>query len=419
MSETLIIYEGLIFLMMLLSAFFSGTETALVSASRIHLASWADGGDRASRRAVSLLDSSEDVLGMILIGNNLANVAATSFLTFIATRSFMLGESELLLVTAVQTIVFLVFCEITPKLIARGFSDAYLRNLSGVIGFFIIVLKPATLVASFMAGRVKDLFGVEGPVNPAVQSRDEIDTLFQIGGEAGVIDEHNRLFVSEILSFKDLTAREVMTPIVEMESIEEGESIRDLVLMIARTGFSRIPVYRERVDNIIGYIFYRDLMEYEREQRGSRVEEYVEHAIYVPEMRNLYELYIEMQERHLPLVYVVNEYGGVVGMITHEDIAEEVVGEIQTRDHSEELVIRINDSRYQLEGTLALDYLKRQFGISLEGRNFDTIAGYMLYRLGRIPRKGEKVRTRRATFTVDEADERGIQKIIMQLNRPS
>jgi CBS domain containing-hemolysin-like protein len=403
--------------MMVLSAFFSGTETALVSASRIHLASRADSGDRASRRAVSLLDKAEDVLGMILIGNNLANIAATSFLTFIATRSFLLGERELLIVTAVQTIVFLVFCEITPKLVARGFSDAYLRNFSGVIGFFIMVFKPATLVSSFLTGKVKALLGVEGSVNAPVQSRDEIDTLFQIGGEAGIIDEHNRLFVSEILSFKELMAREVMTPIVEMESIEAGDSMRNLVLMIGRTGFSRIPMYRERVDNIIGYIFYRDLLEHEREQGGGRVEDYVEPAIYVPETRNLYELYIEMQERHLPLVFVVNEYGGVVGMITHEDIAEEVVGEIQTRDHSEELVIRINDNRYQLEGTLALDYLKRKFGISLEGRNYDTIAGYMLYRLGRIPRKGEKVRTRRATFTVDEADERGIQKVIMQLNR--
>ena len=411
-GNTLLIYEVVIFVFILLSGFFSGAETALVSSRRVSIETTARKGHGNGRRALYLIDHLEDAMGMVLIGNNIVNIAATAFITYVATSAFMLREEQIFFVTAAQTMIFLLFCEITPKIVAKAKAENVLLFFSFPLKMLLVIFSPVNRVSLSFSSLVKRIFRIERGGNSIVRSRDELDILFQIGEHDGVIEEEHHMYVSEILSFKDMTAAEVMTHTIDIISVELKSSVRQLAELIESTRFSRIPVFEKRVDNIIGYVFYRDIL---RRRDVKEISELMYPAKYVPSTKNIFELFLEMQEQKVPLVFVVNEYGAVAGMVSHEDIAEEVVGEIQTIDHGDrELIVRTSDREYQLSGDLDIEHFERIFSIDIEKRGFETIAGFIMYKLGRIPRKGETVTYGRYSFTVEEVTERSIKKAVLR-----
>lgn len=406
-------YNILVFICILLSAFFSGTETALITANVIKLHAIKESGNTSAGRAVLILENIEEALSTTLIGNNISNIAATAFITFIAARAFALEKTELLIVTAIQAIVFLLFCELIPKIVARAKSESFLMYFSLPIYILIALFKPAVKLSLLFSKKLKDILHFDGTTYSLAASRDEIGMLFQIGEKEGIIDKNHSEFVSEILSFHNIAANEVMTPTIDIVSIEKKQSIKQLTRLIDKTLFSRIPVYEDRVDNIIGYVHYRDLLE---KKEVNKIEEILHKAYYVPETKKVHEIFHEMQERGSPLIFVVNEFGAVEGMVTPEDIAEEIVGEIQTRDHIEdELIEMINKKRYILSGNLNVNFFQRRFGIKIEKRGFETIAGFIIYKLGRIPQKGDRILYKRVTFIVDEATDKSVVRISLLL----
>jgi len=404
-----IIYLVLIGICILLSAFFSGAETALVSASRISIETAAGKGAAGAARSVYILDNLEDAIGMVLVGNNIANIAATAFITFVANRAFFLGDRGLFAVTALQTIVFLILCEITPKVVARAKAEKFLVRMSLPIKGLIILLKPLTRSSLFFSRLIKRIFRIPETEGSLLRSRDELGRLFQIGEEEGVIEEEHQQIVAEILSFREVTAYEAMTPTIDIISVDEKSSIRKLVQIIEETHFSRIPIYSERVDNITGYIFYRDIL---RQASVTDITALMYPAWYVPGTKNIFELFLEMKKKHVPMVFVVNEQGAVVGLLTHEDIAEEVVGEIHTRDHTgEELISMINNREYIISGDLDIEHFQKVFPVNINKRGFETIAGFITWKLGRIPARGERFVHDRITFIVEEVTERSVEKV--------
>lgn len=413
MMEVYSIYIIGTVVMVLLSALFSGTETALVSANPVRLTSMAEHGNRAARKVLPLLSNMEDAMGMVLIGNNIANIAATAFITYVATRAFMLQETALFAVTAVQTMLFLLFSEVSPKIIARSRPETFLMTLHIPLRIFNVLFRPLVFLSLFFSTQLKKNFSIPDDTNKYVRSRDEIDIFFQLGHEEGILEhEHSRL-VSELLSFRDITASEVMTPTVEITSLQNTAKVSSLVRLIEKTRFSRIPIYEERVDNITGYVFYRDLIQH---PDAREVRELCTPAVYVPETGNVYELYREMTRKKHPVVFVVNEYGAVTGMITYEDIAEELVGEIETRDHREEAMIeQLSPRRYILNGRLNIDYLTRYFPIAIEKKGFETVAGFLSYQLGRVPSRGDRLEYEGYRFIVDESTDRAVVKVRLLL----
>lgn len=405
-----IIYEIVIFIFIVLSAFFSGTETALVSANKLKLNSLMERGSTRARRALALLDHIEDALGTTLIGNNIANIAATAFITFIAARAFLLKETGIIIVTFIQATIFLLLCEIMPKIIARSKSESYLMTFSVPVSFFMMVLKPGVKLSLMFSTALKNRLNFKSSDYSITQSKDEIDMLFKLGKKEGVIDKEHHDLVLEILSFHDVTANEVMIPTIDIISIEKKESVKKLARLIDKTRFSRIPVYEDRVDNIIGYVGYRNLL---RRKKELSIESMLKKPYYVPETKKIYELFNEMLEKKIHLVFVVNEFGAVEGMLTPEDIAEEIVGEIQTQDHPDEnLITKINKNKYLLSGGLDIDFFQRRFSVAIEKRGFETIAGFVTYKLGRIPSKGEELVFEGATYIVEEATEKSVEKIL-------
>ncbi len=415
MIEEYLVYNVGVIVFIFLSAFFSGTETSIVSANRFNIEVLARKGKKSAERSIYVLDNLEDAVGMVLIGNNVANISATAFIIFIATNAFALEDTELLAVTVIQTLLFLVACEITPKVVAKAKADQYLMFFSVPIKLLMIVLKPAVRFSLLITVAYKKIFRLEKINNSIVPSRDEIDLLYEIGEKEGLINEENKNYVSEILSFRETAAYDIMRPLVDIVSIEKSDSVRNLVALIDKTGFSRMPVYESRVDNIIGYIFYRDIL---KNRNAEKVYELIIKAHYIPGTKNIYELYLEMQQNKMPLVFVVNEHGGVTGMVTHEDIAEELVGEIQTEDHEvEDFITEISARKYRLRGDLDIDYFRRYFSIDIDKKGFETIAGFLMFYMKKIPRQGDSFEYKKIKFLVEEATERSVEKVVITVDK--
>jgi putative hemolysin len=406
------LYAVSIVMIMIILFFFSGVETALLTSDRIHLEDMSRTGSRSARRSLAILDNIENAIIMIQIAISIFQISAAAFVTYLATEAFSVDEPTLYLVVAVQTIVFLLMCELSPKIIARARAERFLMLSSYPVAFLMIVFRPLTAFGFAVSGTLKKIAHITDSGRTILKSRDEIDMLFKIGEQEGVIDEEHHVYVSEILSFRDITAREVMTPTIDIMSVELQQDIRDLIDIFARTRFSRIPVYEGRVDNLIGYVFYRDIL---TNRNCKRIQEVMNKVHYVPTTKKIVELYSEMLENLIPMVCVVNEYGAVVGMVTHEDIAEEIVGEIHSRDQSEEeLISELGRERYLVSGKLDIEYFMKRFHVPIEKKGFETLSGFIASRMGKIPKKGDRFSYDSYTFTIEEATERSIDKVILQ-----
>ena len=408
MNYEYIPYHILILFFTFLSAFFSGIETAIVSSRRIKVETIAKKGDKNAKRAIAILDRLEDSIGMVLIGNNISNIVATSFITYIATKSFLLNDRELLLITSAQTLIFLFVCEIMPKIVSKANAETLLMSFSIVIIFLIRILYPFIWLSLRFTDRIKGLFKIQPKSFMPVRSREDIATYFLISKNEGLIDEEKQGYLSEILSFKNLQASEIMTPFIDIVAIDVRKGIRELVTIIEKTGFSRIPVYSGRKDNIIGYVSYKYLL---KGTAVDKIEDILIKPKFIPSTKNVFELYNEMYKNKTPFMFVVNEYGDVGGLLTFEDIAEEIVGEIQTDDHPDEnLITKITDRKYLLSGKLDIDFFQRYFSIPLDKKNYETLAGFMNFLAGKIPEKGDHIKYLDYEFIIEETGLRTVDR---------
>lgn len=409
-----VFYQTAIVVFIFLSAFFSGSETTIISANRYLIEYQVEKKKAGAARALYILDNVDEVLSMILIGNNIANISAAVFITFVAVEAYHVNETQTFLVTTIQTLVFLIICEIFPKVIARSKSELLLKIFSYPLTFFLWIFKPLVSVALLISNVLKKSFSFEASNYSTVKARDEINVLFKMGEKSGILDRADNYFVREILSMHKIKASEVMTPTIDIVSVEINDSIKQVVKLVEKTKFSRIPVFDDRVDNIVGYIYYRDIIK----NPNAKLKEIIHEAEYVPKTKKIYRLYREMIENDKHIVFVVNEYGAVTGLLTREDIAEEIVGEIQTKDHfKEDLICKITQNKYSVKGILDVEYFDSKFRIGIKKDGFETVAGFCLYNIDHIPKKNEKFEYNNYQFTIMESTEKAVQKVLVKVPR--
>lgn len=405
-------YHVMIGIFIAFSAFFSATETSLISARRLSIETLGSKGHKGAKRSLYILDHVEEAVGMVLIGNNIVNVSSAAFITYILTIAYKLSDSYLITATIVQTIFFLFVCEIIPKLFSKSKAESFLMFFSFPIIFFMKVLGPISKVSLYFTEFLKRKFNITSTQTGFLNSREDIATFFSIGHKEGIIDSDNRSYVSEFLSFRDSQAYEIMIPFADVLSIEAESSIRELVAMIEGSKFSRIPVYENKKENITGFVYYRDILK----SGVKHISDILNKPVFIPETRNIFDIYNDMSKRKIPLVFVVNEYGDTTGFITFEDIAEEIVGDINTSDHpGEDSIVMITDRRFMLSGRLDIDYFTRYFGIDLRKRHFETLAGFLMSINGNIPEKGDHIQYEGYEFIVEETGTRTIEKVMMLL----
>ncbi len=407
------VYFSLTFVFVAFSFFFSAAETALISANRYNLESLARKKKRGAKPALTLLDQTERYLGVILIGNNVANISATAFITYLAAAYYKLPQRMLLVVTISQTMLFLVFCEIFPKLLSKKYAELLIRLFAYPLMFFSRIFTLVSWIVT-LAGSLTRLFlKPEDTYVNKKKARTEIDLLFRMGEEAGLIDQTYKLYINEILNLHNRQVYQIMTPVVEMVSVEKKQSIRSVIKVLERTKFSRLPVYEDRVDNIVGFIHYRDLLIAGEHLREAG--DIARPAEYVPATKKIHSLYKDMQKNGSHLVFVVNEYGGVTGLVTREDIAEEIVGEIRSGLHpGEEMVVQGDDGSFSVAGELDVDYFARLFDLTIAKHSFETVAGYILYMLDKVPVKGDQLTVEDLLLTVEDASSREIRRVRVQ-----
>ncbi len=412
MNGGLVVIELVVLaLLVLLSGFFSGSETALVSVSRIRIRHLVEKGNKKAERVHRLHEKPNRMLSTILLGNNLVNIAAASLATKMAIDFF--GSKGIGIATGVMTIVVLVFGEVIPKGYANRHAERTSLLISGPIELMVRVLYPfINLLTSFTNYVIKGLGG-EVKKRPLV-TEEEFMTLVDVGAEEGVIELDEREMIEGIFEFGETTVKEVMVPRTAMNTLKVDTSVDKALDYVLKTANSRTPVYEDGIDNMKGILYTKDLLRYAREGgKDTKLGDVLRPAYFVPDSMKLDDLLQEFQKRKVQIAMVVDEYGGTAGLVTLEDLLEEIVGEIEDV-HDKEVVMlkRLNSKSAIVDARMEIEKLNEDMGMELptEG-DFETVGGLVFNVFGKIPSEGERIEVEGATIVIEEADDTKVSKV--------
>ncbi|MEI7856701.1 MAG: hemolysin family protein [Methanomicrobiales archaeon] len=400
------VLEILIFIIcILLSAFFSSAEVALISIHRAKVRTLVNEGRPGSKAVAALKESPEHLLITILIGNTVVNIAATAIATAIAIQMF--GDLGVGIATGFVVIVLLVFGEIGPKIYAARASDSFALTIAPIILFMSRLLTPVI----WLVERVSPSFGIGKDIAEPGITEDEIKEWIDVGKEEGTIEQGEQDMLYSVLEFADTTAREIMTPRVNVILMEDTVSFEEAITIFNDTGFSRIPVYHEQIDNITGILNVKDVFSAMVSRRkDSAIKEVMYDPMFVPETQKIDDLLKELQVHRVQMAVVIDEYSSFVGIVTVEDILEELVGDIMDEfDKEEPEVQELTPGVYVVDAQMWVEDINEKIGLTLPtDESYETIGGLIIDRLGHLPQHpGEKA---------DIAIGNGVTLVVMQMH---
>jgi putative hemolysin len=407
---------GLIFI----SALFSASEIALLTVSRVTLKHMAEQKINKAQNLLKLKQNPNRLIGAILIGNNLTNIFAASFGTRVAIDlGATMGSPGLmiLLSTLMLTIIIVVFGEMLPKSLANNYSLKASFFVYHPIRFSIFIFYPLVVILEKINQSFLRIFHVKSDyVNPIICDQKELETMIDISQEEGILEQDERAIIKSVFEFSDTRVYEIMVQRVDMVSLDVNKGILGFMELIESTGYSRVPVYENEVDNILGIAFTKDVMQEVIKNKpldDIDLRSILRKAHFVPESKKVDELFKQMRDTRQHMVLAVDEYGGISGLLTLEDILEELVGEIQDEYDTEEPYVRkVDETSYEIAGNYPVDDLNELLNVNLSNEECDTISGYLLAELGHIPVAGEKVYHEDFTFIVSKIEGRRILKVI-------
>lgn len=387
--QTTVIQAVILLILLILSGYFSSAETALTTVNKVRIKSLADDGNKKAKAVLKISDRYQKMLSTVLIGNNIVNLTASSLSTVIVTNlwgGYMVGIS-----TGVLTFAVLLFGEIVPKTMASNKAEKIALNYAGSLLFLMKVLTPLVWFIDIFAGFFLRLMHVERGTKVAM-TENELKTYVDVSHEDGVIESGEKEIIYNVFDFSDSVARDVMIPRIDMSCVSADASYEEVAHCFKEDMYTRIPVYEDNQDNIIGLINIKDLF-FVSDRNNFHVKDYLRQAYYTYEYKKTPDLMIEMREHTWSVAFVLNEYGATVGMITLEDLLEEIVGEIRDEyDSDEEEMIRdLGDHRYLIEGSMKLDDINDALNMSLDSEDYDSIGGLMIEHLDRLPYSREKI----------------------------
>ncbi len=397
-----------LFILILFSAFFSGSETALTSVSKLRLHKILKEKKRGAKALNKLRSEPSSMLTTILIGNNVVNIWASVLAASLAMGYFKnLSNSSIFvgIVTGIMTFTVLVFGEIAPKTIAIRNVEKFALFVAPILLVFEFIFKPIAFVLRYITKPLVYLFGRSGERSV---TEDEIKMVISAGEEAGVIEQEEREMISSIFEFGDTTVSEVMTPRPDIKAITLDKSLKELRFLIRQVGHSRIPVYEGNVDNIIGVVYTKDLIA----KDGNRIKDYIRPVLVVPESKKIDDLMRQMQSARSHLAVAVDEYGITSGIVTLEDLIEEIVGEIHDEFEKEaKRIERLNDGSWLVDAKLSLDDFYEELKVQLPEGSYDTLAGFVVARLGKVPAVGDSIKFNGYLIKVEKVYRRRITRI--------
>ena len=395
-----------------LSAFFSSAETALTTVNRIRMRSLADEGDKRAKMVLKITDDSGKLLSAILIGNNIVNLSASSLTTTIAITFD--APMAVAIATGIITVLILIFGEITPKTVATINSDKLSLVYAYPIHFIMTIVTPISIVINFLARIIFFILRVDPNAKPDAITEEELRTIVDVSHESGVIEEEEREMIKNVFDLGDAKAKDVMVPRVNVIFADVDSTYKELIELFREHKFTRLPVYEETTDNVIGTINMKDLLLYDNTEE-FKIHEFLRDAYFTYEHKNISELLVEMREASYNIAIVLDEYGETAGLITLEDILEEIVGEIHDEYdeyEEDELLTHINDFEYILEGSISLDDLDDRLELKLESEEYDSLGGFIIEHLDRHPEVGDEIVTESGLrLVVDSLDKNRVEKV--------
>jgi putative hemolysin len=394
------------------SAFFSAAETGLMSLSKIRLRHMVEGKVKGADKVEKLIENPSRLLGTILVGNNIANIFASALATAIAIN--ILGPEGVGIATAVMTVLVIIFGEITPKSLAAQNSEKVSLKVAKPISILIILLKPIVIVTTYVASGLITFFGGKPNKNQPYITEDELKTIVDVSEEEGVLEVEEKEMIYNVFEFGDLQVRDVMVQRVDIIALEEASSYEETMKIIKSEQFSRIPVYRDTIDNIVGILNVKDLLMNlcEESMDGFTLEKYMREPNYTFEFKKIADLFRDMKKEKNHMAVVLDEYGGTVGIVTIEDLIEEIVGDISDEyDEDETEIDVIKEDEYIVSGSVRLDDINDLIGTSIESEQFDSVGGFIIGQLGRFPEAAEEVEYNNIKFKIEDIDKNRIKKV--------
>ena len=404
----------LVFLLCL-SAFFSSAETAFTTVNKIYMRTLAQDGDVRAARVLKITENSGKMLSAILIGNNVVNLSASSLATSLAIGMF--GSVGAGVATGILTLLILIFGEISPKTVATLRADKMALKFCGVIWILMTVLTPVIFVVNWLSQCFLRLTGVRPGEEIRSMTEEELRTIVDVGQESGVIEDKERDMIHNLFDFGDDKAKEVMIPRIDMCFIDVDSSYDEMLAIYRDSYFSRLPVYEENTDNVIGILNMKDVLAYEGSKEDFSIRTLMREPFFTYEYKNTYELFMEMKESAVNLAIVLDEYGVTAGLITMEDLLEEIVGEIRDEydtDEEEDYEVIKEGEEYRVSGSMNLDDFCELIGVDYESEDSDTLGGFLLELLEHFPEEGECYETKEGIrFQILSMDKKRIETVLV------
>jgi len=385
----------LLFVCVLLSAFFSSSEVAFISLQRLRMKHLASTENSAAKKVVALAEKPEKLLTTILLGNNLVNTAAATLATIVAVSMLANRGHAVLVATGGVTVLLLVFGEVFPKTVAARHGERLAMFYVVPMRLLVWVLSPVASIFVWIADKLAWLVGAS-PVPRALISEEEIHTALSAGVEEGTLEEAEAEMAKRVFRFGDRQVIEVMTPRPEIAWVEKGTSVADFLHIYAQYPHSRFPIYEYTIDNVVGVLWIKDVLMAQAKnsiQEDSLIDELARPAYFVPESKLIAELFSELQDLGGQLAMVVDEFGGIAGLITMEEILEEIVGEVGDElAKSHKTFETIDENTFEIDGSMRVDDANEKMELGFPEGEYETVAGFILSLLGHIPKEGEQLR---------------------------
>ena len=398
-----------------LSAFFSSAETSMTTVNKIRIQSLAEQGDKRAKILLTVIEDSGKLLSTILIGNNIVNISASSLATALTMRLF--GNAAVSISTGILTLLVLIFGEITPKTMASLYSEKMALSYARIIHLLMFLLTPVIFLINKLAKGVLTLLRADDSVKGNTITEHELRTLVNVGHEEGVIEKEERQMIYNVFDFGDSQAQDVMVPRIDVSFADVNSSYEDLIGLFREEKHTRFPVYEETTDNIIGIVNVKDLLL--TDQKDFTLRKILRDTYFTYEYKKTSELLMEMKENSVSFAVVLDEYGATSGIITLEDLVEEIVGDIHDEydiEEEDDLTEIIPGKEYLALGSARLDDLDEVLHLNIESDDYDSIGGYIIEQLDRFPEKGESVTTQSGIrLVVDKIERNRIESVHIYL----
>lgn len=397
-----------------LSGFFSSAETAFTSSNHIKLRTLASKGNKNAVLVLKIMKKPEKMLSAVLIGNNIVNLSASALLTAITIK--LLGNASIGAATGILTFLVLIFGEIAPKSFATKNAEVLVLIYAAPVYGLIFVLTPVIAAVNIAASAVLKAFGIDVKKNNEAMTEDELRTIVNVSHEEGVIENEERNIINNVFDFAGVLAKDVMVQRIDMVFIDINAGYDEIIEIYRQERYTRLPVYEGSTDNVVGIINIKDLLLYDKSE-DFYIKDYMRKPLFTYEYKKLSELLLQMKKSYSNLAVVLDEYGITAGMVTMEDILEEIVGEIRDEydTDEEDSFKKLGEGIYMLDGFVKLDEINERLGTNLCLDDYESIGGFVMGQLEHIPKVREGIKVGDVSLTVEKMDKARVDKVRLEL----